>query len=136
MSGKIDISQIKIPPEKHELETARFFANRGYDIVFIPPSNIPEIHRPDILMMGVEWEIKCPIGKGKNTISRNLKTAAKQSHHVIVDLRRIGIPEKDCLSEIKRRFGEHDSIKRILVISKNGDLLDFSSSGMRVVIDK
>ena len=76
MSGKIDISKLKVPPEKHELDTARFFADRGHDIEFIPPSNIPGLHRPDILMMGIEWEIKCPKGKGKNTISRNLKIAA------------------------------------------------------------
>lgn len=29
--GIINISQLKIPPDKHELETAKFFANLGYD---------------------------------------------------------------------------------------------------------
>ena len=51
------------PPEKHELKAARFFAELGYDIEFIPPSNIPDVHRPDILMQGKEWEIKSPQGK-------------------------------------------------------------------------
>lgn len=136
MNGRIDISKLKVPPEKHELETARFFAARGYDIEFIPPSNIPGIHRPDIIMMELEWEIKCPKGKGRNTISRNLKLAAKQSHHVILDLRRLDLPEKTSISEIGRRFTEHSSLKRILVIKKNGDLLDFSSKGKRILIDK
>ena len=93
MSGKIDISKLNKPPEKHEFETARFFAELGYDVEFIPTSNIPEMHRPDVLMMGVEWEIKCPTGKGRGTISRNIKNAAKQSHNIILDLRWIAVPE-------------------------------------------
>ena len=28
MSGKVDISKLKTPPEKHELETAKYFAER------------------------------------------------------------------------------------------------------------
>ena len=36
MSGIIDISQLNTPPEKHELATAKFFAERGKDIIFIP----------------------------------------------------------------------------------------------------
>lgn len=53
MSGIIDISKLKIPPERHELDVANYFAKLGYNIEFIPPSNIPEIHTPDILMDGV-----------------------------------------------------------------------------------
>ena len=136
MSGRIDISQLKIPPEKHELETARFFAARGFDIEFIPPSNIPEIHRPDIVMMGLEWEIKSPKGSGRNTISRNMKLAAKQSHYIIFDLRRMDAPEKSAIKEIEARFVEHASIRRILIIRKSGELIDLSQKGKRIMVDK
>ena len=50
MAGKIDISQLKVPPEKHELETAWYFAEQGHDIEFIPPNNSPHMHTPDIIM--------------------------------------------------------------------------------------
>ncbi len=63
--GTIDISQLNSPPEKTEFETAKYFANLGKNIVFIHPSAIPEQHTPDIIMDGVEWEIKCPIGESK-----------------------------------------------------------------------
>ena len=63
--GIIDISALSTPPEKHELYTAKFFADKGKNITFICPSSIPEVYRPDILMDGKEWEIKSPIGKGK-----------------------------------------------------------------------
>lgn len=136
MCGRIDISKLKVPPEKHELETAKFFSERGYDIEFIPPSHIPEVHRPDIILDGVEWEIKSPVGKGRNTIVRNMKQASKQSPNMILDLRRIAFPEKMCLNQIEKRFNERSSIKRILVIKKNGELVDFSERGKKILIDK
>ena len=49
MLGTIDISKLKTPPEKHELATAKYFAALGKDVVFLPPSNIKEAYRPDIL---------------------------------------------------------------------------------------
>ena len=41
-------------------------------MVFLAPSNIPEIHTPDILMDGIEWEMKAPQGSSKRTIEKNL----------------------------------------------------------------
>ena len=48
MSGIINISKLKIPPERHELDVAKYFSELRYDIEFIAPSNIPDIHTPDI----------------------------------------------------------------------------------------
>ena len=79
MRGTIDISKLNTPPEPHEFETAKHFSELGKDIVFIRPSSIPNVHRPDILMDGVEWEIKCPEGEGKRTIEKIIKKAEKQS---------------------------------------------------------
>lgn len=50
MNGKIDISDLINPPEKNELETAKFFANLGKNIKFLRPSSIPNQHTPDISM--------------------------------------------------------------------------------------
>ena len=38
--GNIDVSNLDYPPEKHEFETAKFFADMGKDIVFLKPSKI------------------------------------------------------------------------------------------------
>ena len=122
--GIIDISGLLTPPEKHELMTAQFFANMGKNVSFIRPSSIPEVYRPDILMDGVEWEIKSPIGCGKKTIERNFRKAAMQSKFVIFDLRRIGIDEDKCISKLEREFEKRGIIKRILIIKKDGTLLE------------
>lgn len=126
MIGKIDISQLNTPPEKHEFETAKFFALREKNITFLRPSSIPNTHTPDILMDGIEWEIKCPEGKSKRTIETNIRKAVIQSHYIIVDLRWIKVPEKQCLSQLEFHFNTKSAIKRLLVITKNRNLIEFS----------
>ena len=51
--------------EAHETATVIFFTELGYDIELIPRSQVEGIHRPDIVMNGLEWEIKAPKGEGK-----------------------------------------------------------------------
>lgn len=133
MSGKIDISKLNVPPEKHELETAKYFAALGYDIEFIPPSNIPDVHRPDILMQDIEWEIKCPKGKGKNTIKNNFKLAIKQSRYIIFDLRRVNVQEAKCINDLLKEVQLRPYIKRFLIIKKNCELLELPAGK---IIDK
>ena len=127
--GKIDISQLNTPPEKHEFETAKFLSELGKDIVFLKPSDIPKVHTPDILMDGIEWEIKCPIGSSKRTIEKNIVKAEQQSHFIILDLRWINIPEKKCLSQIAFNLESKPKIKKILVITKGRCLVSFPESG-------
>lgn len=123
--GKIDISQLKTLPERHELETADYLANLGYDIEFIAPRNSPNVHTPDIFKDGVSWEIKCPKGKSKRTIENNFRKAKQQAENIIFDLRRINIPEEKCMLELKRRFAQKRDVKRLLIIKKSGEILKF-----------
>ena len=104
MSGSIDISALNHPPEPEEFETAKFFSDLGKKIVFICPSSIPGQRRPDIVMDGLEWEIKCPRGKSKRTIEKCIITAVGQSPYIIIDLRYIKLPEKFCISQIEINF--------------------------------
>lgn len=122
--GIVDISNLLTPPEKHELMAAKYFADLGKDVTFIRPSNVPDAHRPDILMDGIEWEIKSPEGKSKRVIEKNYHKAALQSKNIIFDLRRINVPEKLCLTQLEREFVDKHS-KRLLVIKKNGELVKF-----------
>lgn len=124
--GIVDISALTTPPEKHELLTAKFFAEAGKDVVFICSSGIPEAYRPDILMDGVEWEMKAPTGNGKKTIERNMHKAAKQSRFIIFDLRRIGLPEQQCMSQLEREFNERSYLRKLLIITKAGELKEYS----------
>ena len=123
ITGKIDISELDTPPEKHEFETAKYFAALGKDIKFLKPSRIPKTKTPDILMDGVEWEMKCPQGDGKRTIEENFRNAVQKSKYIIFDLRRIKLSEKQSLSQLKREFEARPYLKRLYIIRKNGELM-------------
>lgn len=124
--GTIDISQLHIPPERHEFETAKYFATLGKDIVFIRPSIMKGAHTPDIRMDGVEWEIKCPLGSSKRTIENNFRNAVMQSKYLIFDLRRIKVPQEQCLSQLEREYYARPYLQRLLIIRKDGVLIDLS----------
>jgi hypothetical protein len=76
--GKI-IIPCGVFPERHELETASFFAETGTDVEFLPPSYVKGVYSPDIQMDGQRWEIKSPCGSSKRTIENNYRNAQKQS---------------------------------------------------------
>ena len=125
MLGRIDISELNTPPERNEFETAKFFAALGKDIMFIRPSAIPNQHRPDILMDGVEWEIKCPQGNSKRTIENNLRKALKQSHNVIFDLRHIMLSEEQCVVKLEKEFRDNTQLRKLYIIKRDENLLSY-----------
>lgn len=123
--GNIDMSALFICPEEHELMTAKYFADIGKDVVFIRPSNLPEVYRPDIIMDGIEWEIKSPIGSVRKSIIRNFQKASKQSKYIIFDLRRIGLDEKQCISILEKEFTARKLVRKLFVICKDETLLKY-----------
>lgn len=70
-------------------------------------------------MDGVEWEIKCPQGKSKSTIEKNIKRALLQSPFIIIDLKRTNLPSDFCISQAKLQFDKRSSIKKLYVIKKD-----------------
>lgn len=121
--GKIDIAELNVPPEKHEYETAKYFAKRGYSVVFIKPSDTSGFNSPDFRMRGKIWETKSPIGNSLQTFVDNYKKAKKQSENIIFDLRRLNLKsEQICLKMLKGK-AKSPSIKTLLVITRDGQLL-------------
>lgn len=121
--GRIDISELNVPPEKHEYETAKYFAKRGYDLKFIGPHYIEGFKNPDFKMCGKVWETKSPAGNSLRTFVDNYKKAKKQSEHIIFDLRRLSLKsERICLKMLKGK-AESPNVKTLLVITRDGQLL-------------
>ena len=126
MIGQIDVSELISPPESLEFETAKYFAALGKNVVFILPSHIPNQHSPDIKMDGVEWEIKCPVGKSKRTLENNMRKALKQSRNIIFDLRHLKLSEKSSINQLENEFKNRTRIKKLLIIKKDGELIEFN----------
>ena len=122
--GKIDISALYYPPERHEYETAKYFARLGFDIIFIKPRAIKGIHDPDFFMKGRKWETKSPKIYSKPSFEYNFKKAQKQSEHIIFDLRRLSAVDSQKYSKELTKWSTATKKKTLLVITKDGKLLD------------
>jgi len=69
--------------------------------------------------------MKCPTGKGKKTIEKQLHRAGKQSGNIILDGRRTRLEDANIENELNKQFELARAIKRIIFIKKNGAIVDF-----------
>ena len=107
------------PPEPHEVDAAMILARHYQTMVeFLIPVDDYMRKSADIVMLGVEWEIKSPYGASKSTIGNQFQFATKQSKNIILDTRRTKLDyesiEKRVYVEIKKR----PSIKRVILLDK------------------
>jgi predicted phage-related endonuclease len=107
------------PPEPHEVDAALVLASHYQSTIeFLVPVDDYKRKSADIVMLGIEWEIKSPIGKSKYTIQEQFRRASKQAQHIIIDTRRTKLEyaniEKSVLVEIKKR----PYIKKVILIDK------------------
>jgi len=107
------------PPEPHEVDVAMVLARHYQSTVeFLVPVDDYKRKSADIVMLGVEWEIKCPKGMSKYTIQDQFRRASKQAKSIIIDTRRTKLEyeiiERSVLFEIKKR----PYIKKVVLIDK------------------
>lgn len=110
--------------EAHEYSTLYFLSSFGLCIEVIKPSNTPGTRSADYLINGAIWEGKSPDGSGNSTISRQFHKASRQADRLILDLRRVKIPKDKAKREALNRLEKSRNIKRMLLITKDGQLLD------------
>ena len=124
MKGKL--TQNKVHLQDHEYITVKLFLDMGYDVELIPKSQIAKYRQPDIIMGGLAWELKAPIGNAKYTIQNTIQDAAKQSRNVIIDLRRCKMEEDKAICGFKREFDHSKHLRRMKIIKKNVEILDYT----------
>ena len=112
--------------QQHEISTIVFLTQQGFDVSLIPPQRRKGAHTPDIYMLGLDWEMKRPKWRSAHTIKRAFKTASRQSSNIIFDLRSSKIPDEANLSKLEKEFADIRSVKRLLIITKSGKVVDKS----------
>ena len=128
-SYKIHIEENgKSKPRPHELLAAEIMAKYfGSDVVFLRrlSSRTPDLF---VLKTNICWELKSPEGSGKHTIQTNLRNASKQSENIIIDLSRTKITKSQAISRVNDYIkNEHSKIKKLKLITKNGQVVDILS---------
>ena len=111
--------------KEHELSTVVLLTSLGFDVELIPRSNIKGVHTPDIMINGISWEIKSPKGEGKSLMKNTIQKACKQSCNVIVDMKRTKRHQGKCLHELQREFTHSKTLKRIKIITKSREIIDW-----------
>ena len=110
-------------PKEHEMSAAVILAYHfKADIIFLRPETKKT---PDIDVNGTKWEIKSPKGNAKKTIDNNLRTARKQSRHIVLDLRRAKLHQSKAEARIRHYLvsGPH-KIKSLKIITKTHKIID------------
>ena len=121
--GKITPNGVVL--KTHENATVVFLTEHGFDVDLIPTSNAEGVHTPDIKMDGLKWEMKAPLGAGRQLMENTIQRALKQSENIIVDLRHTKRHQYKCIRELEKQFVSKKSIKRLKIITKSGKTLDF-----------
>lgn len=121
--GKIIIPS-GIVPWPHEMRVARILSNAGHEVEFIPKGHTKTA---DILLNGVEFEIKSPLTNKANSLEHILKKALKQSPNIIIDSSRMDgrkLKDKQILTFLINKVRRHREIRRLLFITKRGQIID------------
>lgn len=109
-------------PWPHEMRVAKIFADAGYFVEFLPESHI---HTADILLNGVDFEIKSPENARAITLERAIKKALKQSRNIIIDSSRMKGHRDDILRKYLIQQAQiRKQIKRMYLVTKHGRIID------------
>jgi hypothetical protein len=113
------------PPEPHEIEVAWILARHfNTTVEFLIPADDYKRKTADIVLLGVEWEIKSPTGKSRNTVGYQFRRASKQSKYIVFDGRRTPISDTAIQDRIRFEMAKRISIKRVLFVAKSSEILE------------
>jgi len=113
------------PPAQNEIDVA-YIMSRHYRCVveFLAPIYDYKRKTADIIMNGVEWEIKCPIGNSKSTIGNQLRWGSKQSKSIVLDTRHTKLTYDDVEKRVLKEVNRKTTIRRIILINKLGKVIE------------
>jgi len=113
------------PPEPHEVDATMVLAYHYQCAVeFLISVDDYKRKTADIMMLGVEWEIKCPIGVSKSTIRNQFRRASGQSKCIIIDLRRTKLRKNSIVKEVLYQIRERPYIKKVILIDKSKKVIE------------
>ena len=113
------------PPDSFEFDVAMTLACHYQTTVeFIIPVDDYKRKNADISMLGVEWEIKCPTGNSRSTIGNQLRWAAKQASHIVIDTRHTKLQYEGIEKRVQNEVSRKSTIKKAILINKSGKIVE------------
>ncbi len=117
---------IYIPKNKkvwpHEMHSATILSDAGFTVEFIKESRI---RTADILLNGIEYELKAPESFNANTLDHMIRRAVKQSPNLVIDMCRMKkIKSEKMIDFLENYIRKHSSVKELLLIDKKAHVID------------
>lgn len=122
--GRVDRKGVST--ELHEDSTILYLTQFGLDIELVKPANTHKTNNADVFMLGAIWEMKSPTTCNKATIKADFRKAKLQSDRIIFDLRRVKKNADDVERQLIKIFQGRGRVRRLIIIGKNGKVLDYS----------
>ena len=121
---------IYIPPKcktwPHELHVAEILAAAGHKIEFL--NEEISLQTADILLDGVEFEIKSPISSKTNSLEQLLKKALKQAPNIIIYTGRMKNSRDNNTCKFLVSWAKtHKQARKVIMITKRDKIIDISS---------
>lgn len=111
--------------EPHEYSTINVLLDCGEDVELVERSRTPHAKSADIVLLSMLWEIKSPNGKTTRCVEHAIRRATHQAPNVIIDLRRIKIPDETLIKLLKRLFQELRSVRNLWIITKKSQIIKY-----------
>jgi len=113
------------PPTSHEVDVA-LILTRHYrtTVEFLIPVDDYKRKSADVVILGVEWEIKCPRGASKSTISNQLRWASKQARNIILDTRHTRLEYNGIKNKVQLEVNRKSTIRKVVLINKSGEVVE------------
>jgi hypothetical protein len=97
-------------------------------VEFLIPIDGYKTKTHDMVFEGLIWEMKSPKGNSKTTVGNQFKKSSKQrARYIVFDARRTRLQDDDIKSKIRYEVSRRRSIKRVLLIVKDGAVLEIGS---------
>lgn len=108
----------------HELKTARAFTARGCDVVFLAEDNEEYRTSPDVIIHGIQWEIKAPRSPKMAKVLKVIRDALHQAPNVIYDSQRIQkISDAQIERELRRISPMLPAMKNLLFVNRKRQII-------------
>lgn len=119
---KVDGKHILLDYSKEERKIAEIIAKEyGKSVKMVPRVVYPKnIKTPDYIIDGIQYDLKTPIGKGKNTIYDMIKGKSGQSKNFIVNISKTKLSFEQVDEQIKYIYkSKHTKfVDEVLVVEK------------------
>ena len=129
VDGKIVIDS-KANAWAHELKTAKVLASKGHDVFFPAESTEEHMKSPDIIFLGIPWEIKAPRSPQIAKVLKVVREALHQAPNVIYDSQRVkSLSDAQIERELRRIAPMLPAMKNLIFVNRRKEAVVIKQSG-------